>query len=334
MTKATAAAIACTGFGVDGSVARSVASPSGDHAIIEEVLRPFAPITLEEMNGVELLDRIDTKYVFGQALLPALLHLLRPDYRVLEVNGQRGTSYRTLYYDTPTYRHFNDHQSDSFLRSKVRYREYMGSGLCFLEVKRKTGSGRTTKIRQRVESIPQVMPAEHLTFVQNACGANEPHTSQIWNSFRRITFVHRLRQERLTIDCGVSFEREGVQAMLGPVCIAELKQPEGVDGSPFTGIMEDLGQRPTGMSKYCVGLLKLVPCMRSTRSRLGHRSHSRERMAAAGGAWVRPEPLSTPQSAEWRNISPVPTVSVIKLSTKSGEMCEEDLVYRNSFKPL
>ena len=109
-----------------------------------ERLKPFAPIGLQEMDGVRLLDRIDTKYVFGDALLPALLELMQKDYRVLEVNGQRGTLYRTLYYDTADYRHFNDHQGDLHLRSKVRYREYVGSDLYFLEVKRKTGRGRTT----------------------------------------------------------------------------------------------------------------------------------------------------------------------------------------------
>jgi hypothetical protein len=228
---------------------------------IRQILRSFTPVTLHEMDGVKLLDRIDTKYVFGEALMPALLEELRGQYKVLEVNGQRGTLYRTLYYDTEGYRHFNDHQSDLFLRSKVRYREYVGSGLCFLEVKRKTGRGRTTKVRRRVDGIPLTMPPDHLAFVQEACDAQEPQSPQLWNTFERFTFVHRSRPERLTIDRGLTFEREGAMAVLGPACIAELKQQEGDEGSPFTGLMEDLGQRPTGMSKYCVGLWKLVPGM-------------------------------------------------------------------------
>lgn len=227
----------------------------------EAVLKTFDPITLKEMDSVQLLDRIDTKFVFGEALLTALLDAMHGEYRVLEVSGERGTGYRTLYYDTSALRHFNDHHSGRPLRSKVRYREYVGSGLSFLEVKRKTGRGRTDKVRLRVDGIPLSMPDEHVAFIHKATGYVEPHTAQLWNSFKRYTFVHRRRSERLTIDTGVAFEREGRKAVLGPACIAELKQQPSDPDSPFSGLMQDLGQRPTGMSKYCVGMWKLVPEM-------------------------------------------------------------------------
>ncbi len=228
---------------------------------IRAILGSFAPITLQEMDGVKLLDRIDTKYVFGENLLPQVLEKLRPEYRVLEVDGERGSLYRTVYFDTPGYRHFNDHQIDRTLRSKVRYREYVGSGLSFLEVKRKTGRGRTSKVRRPVERIPRIMPGEHLAYVHEACDVREPHAPQLWNSFERFTFVHRTRSERLTIDRGLTFERDGTTAVLGPACIAELKRQDGDEGSPFPVLMEALGLRPTGLSKYCVGLWKLVPGM-------------------------------------------------------------------------
>ena len=227
----------------------------------QELLSPFKSITLREMDGVKLLDRIDTKFVFPDEQLPALLAELHQEYRVLEVNSRRGTQYRTLYFDTPGYRHFNDHQRDQFLRSKVRYREYVGSDLVFLEVKRKTGRGRTTKVRKRVPTMEMEMPAAHLAYVKRACDTNEPHAPQLMNSFHRLTFVHRERRERLTIDTGVGFEREGARAVLGPYCITELKQQEGDPISPFIALMERFGHKPTGMSKYCVGLWKLVPGM-------------------------------------------------------------------------
>ena len=208
---------------------------------------------------MKLLDRTDTKYVFGEALLPALLEPMRSEYRLLELNGARGADYRTLYFDTPELRYYHDHHNGRTLRSKVRYREYVGSDLFFLEVKRKTGRGRTSKSRMRVDAIPPIMPAEHLAFVQQATGVNGPHAAQLWNSFHRLTFVHIERPERLTIDLGLGFERNGQTASLGPVCIAELKQEHGGTASFFTGLMKAMGQRPSGLSKYCLGMWKLVP---------------------------------------------------------------------------
>lgn len=230
--------------------------------VLLELLERFEPISLEEMDGVKLLDRIDTKYVFGDALLPALYEAMVPEYRVLSVNGRRSTQYRTLYYDTPTIRHFKDHHQGLVLRSKVRYREYVGSGLRYLEVKQKTGKGRTNKVRMRVDEIPMEMPPEHLRFVREASKVKEPHLAQIWNSFRRTTFVHKQRPERLTVDTGLTFERNGHTANLGNACVVELKQEHDAEGSPFDELMKKLGQRPTGMSKYCVGMWKLVPEMK------------------------------------------------------------------------
>ncbi|MBK8341295.1 MAG: VTC domain-containing protein [Flavobacteriales bacterium] len=77
-----------------------------------------------------------------------------PHYRLLEVDGVRGAEYRSLYFDSPALRHYLDHHNGRTLRSKVRFREYVGSGLCFLEVKRKTGTGRTDKARRREDAIP------------------------------------------------------------------------------------------------------------------------------------------------------------------------------------
>jgi hypothetical protein len=225
-------------------------------------LQAFEPISLQEMDRVKLLDRTDTKYVFGEGLLSALLEEMREAYRLLEVNGVRGVGYRTLYYDTPELRYFHDHHNGRTFRSKVRYREYVGSDLFFLEVKRKTGRGRTSKSRIRVEGIPLVMPPEHMKFVQGITGVQAPHRAQLWNHFTRLTFVHRVRPERLTIDLGLTFEREGTRTALGPACIAELKQEQGDAASPFIGFMKSMGQRPSGMSKYCVGMWKLVPGMK------------------------------------------------------------------------
>ena len=42
-------------------------------AEIEQIIARFDPISLEEMDGVKLQDRVDTKYVLGTDQLPQVL---------------------------------------------------------------------------------------------------------------------------------------------------------------------------------------------------------------------------------------------------------------------
>ncbi|HRD51769.1 MAG TPA: polyphosphate polymerase domain-containing protein [Flavobacteriales bacterium] len=209
------------------------------------------------MDGVKLQDRVDTKYVLPASELPALLEKMVPHYRMLEVNGQRGTAYRSLYFDTPDLKHYRDHHNKRTFRSKVRYREYIGSGLAFLEVKRKTGRGRTDKKRIRVEGIPDQLLGEHLRFAQEAARDNSPLVPALWNHFTRYTFVAKDRPERLTMDLDLRFSDPNGEGRLGNIVVAELKQERADRQSPFVQLVRAMGERPSGMSKYCIGMLTL-----------------------------------------------------------------------------
>lgn len=217
----------------------------------------FAPISLAEMDGVKLQDRNDTKYVFGQEQLAAVLERMLDEYRILEVGGVRGTAYRSLYLDTPDLRHYRDHHNSRTLRSKVRFREYVGSGLVYLEVKRKTGRGRTDKVRMLVKSIPDTLSPEQASFVASANGGQEVLVPSLWNHFTRYTFVHKRLPERLTMDLDLRFSGPDGESPLGGIVVAELKQERIDRRSTFARIMRDMGIRPAGMSKYCVGMLML-----------------------------------------------------------------------------
>ncbi len=224
---------------------------------LPQVLARFEPISLAEMDRVALQDRMDTKYVFGSAQLADLLEQLRSEYRILEVDGKRGTDYRSLYFDTADLKHFREHHNGRSFRSKVRFREYLGSDLCYLEVKRKTGRGGTDKKRVRVERIPEVMTPEQQRFAAEASNCAEPLLPQLWNHFTRLTFVHRTRNERLTIDHAMRFTQAGAERALEGICVAELKEGRADRNSPFARLMRALGNRPAGMSKYCIGMLLL-----------------------------------------------------------------------------
>lgn len=226
---------------------------------LHEVIARYDPISLAEMDRVELLDRMDTKYVFGALDLPGLLEALRTEYRILEVEGRRGTDYRSLYFDTADLRHYHEHHNGHSFRSKVRYREYLGSGLAYLEVKRKTGRGGTDKRRIKVPAIPERMPPEHQAFAAAASHCADPLEPQLWNHFTRLTFVHRTRNERLTIDHAMRFTLACTDRALEGICVAELKEARADRSSPFARLMRTTGVRPAGMSKYCIGMIMLHP---------------------------------------------------------------------------
>ena len=221
----------------------------------DQLLHRFDPIRLDEMDRVKLQVRSDTKFVFGEQHLGSILTGMLPEYRLLHVGGSFGTEYRTLSLDGPELPCYLAHHNGRSYRSKVRFREYLGSDLAFLEVKRKTGRGGTDKARMQVAAIPDRPSPEELVFIGKASGLDLDWTPVLWNRFGRLTFVHRTRAERLTIDRRITFEANGKEAALTGICIAELKEEQGTKGSPFATLVKQQGLRPSGMSKYCTGIV-------------------------------------------------------------------------------
>ena len=56
---------------------------------LNPLLTHFEPVSLEEMNAVRLMNRIDTKYTTSIDLLPAILLSLQKDYRIQEITCRR-----------------------------------------------------------------------------------------------------------------------------------------------------------------------------------------------------------------------------------------------------
>ena len=67
---------------------------------IQSLLDRMTPITLEEMSGIRLMNRLDTKYVASKPQLTQLLGLLQDEYFGQETLGRRIIPYLTSYYDT------------------------------------------------------------------------------------------------------------------------------------------------------------------------------------------------------------------------------------------
>ncbi len=230
----------------------------------------FAPITLDEMKSVRLMNRIDTKYVLPITALPAVLSAAaQAGYSIQETAGQRLLRYDTLYYDTAALDMFTRHHNRQLTRQKIRIREYCATGDFFLEIKRKSNTGRTKKKRM---AIP---PSEHLNFrtseLQNFIAEKSVYRAedllpQLRTMFERITLVNPAKTERLTIDINLSWKNEqtGLTASLPNLVIIELKR-DGRTPSEMQRILRDQRIRPLKMSKYCIGTTLTNPSAKSNR---------------------------------------------------------------------
>lgn len=212
------------------------------------------------MDSVKLMNRTDTKFVFPLSTLIKILPKLVEHYRVLEINGVRLNAYRSLYFDTEDFQFYHQHHNGKTNRNKVRFREYIDSGLSFLEVKRKNNKGKTIKKRIKVKKITESLDDSNLDFVNKVIGSKMPLKPQHWNKFSRITFVHKRRKERLTIDVNFRFEDiNSTKYNLGNMVIAEVKQAKRNLSSNFIRIIKEERIHPFRISKYCMATSTLFP---------------------------------------------------------------------------
>lgn len=223
-----------------------------------QIIKELDPISLEEMDTVKLMNRTDTKFTMNALLLPEILEKCKDDYRILEVRSIRAASYKTLYFDTDKINFFTDHHNERPSRYKVRIRNYVESGLFFLEIKHKK-EGRTIKSRVKVNSFESPLTAQSENFVNETMGAEKNLFPVLWNNFKRITLVNKTEKERLTIDIQVGFDSNGKQLSLDSLVIAEVKQERINRNSKFIRLMREYCIRETGISKYCLGTVLTNP---------------------------------------------------------------------------
>jgi|TARA_R110000737_G_scaffold345455_1_gene373983 hypothetical protein len=225
-------------------------------SIISGLLQNFSPIHLDEMDAVKLMNRVDTKYAFTRTTLKELLPLLTQHYKILEIDGIRLPTYKSLYFDDEKFTFYADHHKGKSSRFKVRIRNYVESGLYFLEVKHRW-KGRVNKKRIRVSDFQHVLLDESHEFVNKNVTNLGNINPTMWNEYNRITLVNIERQERLTLDINLKFNWEEKHRDFDSLVIAELKQKRFDRKTPFNEIMRDMGIRPYRLSKYCIGTLEL-----------------------------------------------------------------------------
>lgn len=227
-----------------------------------ELIHSFAPISLEQMAGVKLMNRTDTKFVTTTSRLYQLLQMARGDYYIQEIDGVRNLEYDTTYFDTRNYDMYLQHQWNHTNRQKIRFRTYCISGLQFMEVKTKNNHGRTKKKRIEVSDM-DVMESEKQQFLsQHLHYGADTLQPALRNHFRRLTLVNRAKTERLTIDSALTFHnlQSGRQMDMADLVIIELKR-DGLIYSPVLDMLRRLRIHPHGFSKYCMGSALTNPAL-------------------------------------------------------------------------
>ena len=228
------------------------------------------PITLEQMQGIKLMNRVDTKYLMALCDLPLLLQRAKELYYVQDIDGNRAPTYDTLYYDTPGCDMYMRHHDRQLRRQKIRTRNYVESHLWFLEVKNKTNTGRTKKKRVSIseEAFGDVtLDSDGMEFLEIRSHYDPlTLTPHVRTHFNRITLVNKAKTERLTLDFNLLFEnlRTGITVECPNLLIVELKQ-DGAAHSDMKDILLDMRVKQIKCSKYCVGTALTNPNIKSNR---------------------------------------------------------------------
>ena len=242
---------------------------------LDDILAQFTPISLNEMESVKLMNRIDTKYAISIAQLPDILRAAQADYYVQQIDGKRIADYDTIYYDTDTLDMYIRHHDRQLVRQKIRVRQYVDSNLTFLEIKRKNNKGRTKKKRITVPGFAiNGATVGHGKEDISVADFIEQKSRYTWQAihptlrtrFARITLVNRLKTERLTIDTHLLWENilTGEQKTFPELVVIELKRDGNVP-SLMTDIMLNRHIHPFKISKYCIGTALTNPAVKHNR---------------------------------------------------------------------
>lgn len=219
-----------------------------------DLLAAFAPISLEQMSSVKLMNRIDTKFVTTMPQLVRLLQMAQGEYYAQEIKGERNMLYDTTYFDTRDYGMYNEHQHKHTNRQKIRFRTYVSSHLQFMEVKTKNNHGRTKKKRIEVTDMDLSDPTKREFLAKHLRYGVDTLIPHMHNHFHRITLVNKAMTERLTIDTALHFHNvvTDCDRDMGNLVIVELKR-DGLCYSPVLEMLRQLHIHPHGFSKYCMG---------------------------------------------------------------------------------
>ena len=224
-------------------------------SLLTATLRSFPSVSLVETERVSLMNRSDTKYVLHTSQLHDILFALAPAYTVLDIDGNRLFHYDGIYFDTDDRRLYLQHHNGKLNRYKVRTRRYNENDRSFFEVKQKVNSRRTIKWRVPLAGELSEMREDAAQLIRQATDLNPERLYPVLQiQYARLTLVHPVRSERVTIDMSLQYNSPASSFGLNGVVIAEVKQERFSRQSEFMQLMQNMHIPPVSISKYCAGM--------------------------------------------------------------------------------
>lgn len=234
--------------------------------MVDRVLDRFVPVALDELlRRAALQQRVDRKYVVDREALAELLRRLPERFTVLEIDGIRLFSYRTMYFDSPSLLTYRAHVQGRRRRFKCRSRLYVDSDLHMIEVKLKGLRGETVKERLEApaethgiwDAAAHAFLAEQLRRHYGLAVETELEPT-VQMAYSRVTLADVEAGERLTIDVGLRYDTGDSSFVLAPgTAIVESKSALG--HASADRLLRELEIRPVSCSKYCVGIALTRP---------------------------------------------------------------------------
>ncbi len=244
--------IAQADLSINGSVKNSL----HEWSELNKAITLFPMISLEEMTCVKLMNRIDIKYLVRASTIPVLIKKVTGDYCIQEINNRRVADYGTTYLDTRELNFYHSHMNGKLNHIKWRIRSYLESNLNFLEIKKKTNSGRTQKSRIVYDPSLGLNIGTTQKFIMESSGYEAVNLYPVLeNNFNRITLINNDKTERLTIDFNILFKNgiNGKSAFMQDLAIIEIKQDRS-STSAIRKYIDEMRIKKSGISKYCLGL--------------------------------------------------------------------------------
>lgn len=238
-------------------------------------LAALAPAPPELLAARRLMRRVDTKFIASVASIPELIESIARDYAVVAVGTDNVATYENLYFDTHDLRCFHDHRRGRRIRHKIRIREYPDRQLAYLEVKNRRNELFTEKHRLEVSCGTKALDAGARAFLRDFCPFVDELAPKITIDYQRISLVGIAREERVTIDLGLTIDdHHGATSGFPGVAIIEVKQPAIALDTPIMRALRGRGLHAASMSKY-VNAIALTTDYRSSRLRSALRGAQR-----------------------------------------------------------
>ena len=219
---------------------------------IRKIIATIAPVSLEDVNSVGLMNRVDTKFIFHKRLLPQLLTSMKDQYAVMEIKGERLMPYRSDYYDTDSFQMLRWHHNGKLNRYKIRKRKYLLTGDTFLEVKFKNNKGKTEKYRK----LSNGNDRDDRDFISEKTPFSIPQLNHVMNNqFDRIMLLNNNKKERITIDLDVGFSNgDDHYKHLKELVVLEIKSERNCGSTSLKKALKEAKIYPASFSKFVTGM--------------------------------------------------------------------------------